>query len=165
MRYSTYGYLLAAAFSLMIVGDARADLRWSPASNGSVPGGAVSGGHEAGGEALYVCRAQYNGGTHGGKIRSAFGGCNIGWGGKEVTISSYDVLIDVRPHWAAAQGGAILPNAVPAGSENGQTLYICRARFENGIHSGKIRQDFHGCNIGYGGREHTVNPYELLLPY
>lgn len=66
---------------------------WVAASNGKIPSGSLVGGNEANGEKLYVCRANYKGGVHPGKVRKAFGACNIGWGGKEVAVNPYEVLV------------------------------------------------------------------------
>ncbi|MCA9705882.1 MAG: DUF3421 domain-containing protein, partial [Myxococcales bacterium] len=71
-----------------------APLSWVPAAGGHVPKGAVQGGHESNGAALYVARAPYGGdGTHPGKVRPGFGGANIPWGGKEVRVDPYEVLV------------------------------------------------------------------------
>lgn len=66
--------------------------RWIGASNGYLPPNAFQGGHEANGTPLYVCRAHYNGGVHIGKFRADWRGCNIPWGGREITVNSYQVL-------------------------------------------------------------------------
>jgi len=64
---------------------------WINAANGQVPAGAVIGGQEAG-SPLPVCRASYNNGVHPGKVVG--NNCNIGWGGKELVFSSYEVALD-----------------------------------------------------------------------
>jgi Protein of unknown function (DUF3421) len=66
---------------------------WVPASGGAVPEGAVAWGHEANGEALFVCRAYLNGGLHPGKVRGEFGAANIPYGGQEVKVYEYEVLV------------------------------------------------------------------------
>jgi hypothetical protein len=78
----------------LLVEDSFTALKWVSAKNGDVPAGAVVGGHEAapGNETLYVCRAENKGGVHNGKVRKAFGGCNISYAGKELKIPSYEVL-------------------------------------------------------------------------
>jgi hypothetical protein len=65
-------------------------LRWVAASGGQVPAGAVQGGQESG-RSLFVCRVNYQGGVHPGKVVA--GNCNIGYGGREIEISNYEVLI------------------------------------------------------------------------
>lgn len=65
---------------------------WTTASGGHVPDGAMIAGREANGQVLFICRAQYRGGVHPGKIRAEFGGCNIPWGGREIVVREYQVL-------------------------------------------------------------------------
>lgn len=65
---------------------------WVAARNGRLPPNAVEGGYEADGRPLYICRAEYPGGTFMGKTRPGFEGCNIGADGQEISIRVYDVL-------------------------------------------------------------------------
>lgn len=133
---------------------------WVSASNGNVPSGSLISGHEANGQKLYACRAKYKGGVHAGKVRSAFGGCNIGWGGKEIAVKQYETYVI----WLKSQNGQVPSSAIPAGREsNGVKLYVCRGNYKGGVHSGKVRSAFGGCNIGWGGKEVKVNPYEVLV--
>ncbi len=138
--------------------------RWVSASNGNVPSGSLVSGHEANGEKLYVCRANYNGGLHPGKVRSAFRACNIGWGGREIPVNQYETYIDTSITWQAASSGQVPSSAVVAGHEsNGNQLYICRGSYQSGVHSGKVRSAFGACNISWGGIEIKINPYEVLV--
>jgi len=71
--------------------------RWVAAKGGAIPPGAVPAGFEGpadGGETLYVARAHYEGGLHPGKVRPAFGAANIPYGGKEVKVFEYEVLVE-----------------------------------------------------------------------
>jgi predicted nucleic acid-binding Zn-ribbon protein len=144
-------------------------VKWVGASGGSIPSNALKGGmeHPPGKQTLYVCRAQFNGGTHPGKVRPAFRGCNIGWGGREHAVRNYQVLLNNPSFtWVRASHGAIPNGAVKGGMEHPpgkQTLYVCRAHFNGGTHPGKVRPAFRGCNIGWGGREHAVRTYEVLV--
>lgn len=52
--------------------------------------GMVIGGKERG-RSLPVCRGKYKGGTHPGKVVAKK--CNIGWGGKEIVLRSFEVLV------------------------------------------------------------------------
>ena len=52
--------------------------------------GMIIGGSERG-RSLPVCRAKYKSGTHPGKVVA--GKCNIGWGGKEIVLSTFEVLV------------------------------------------------------------------------
>jgi hypothetical protein len=61
-----------------------------------IPEGATAYGQEADGREQFVCRGAHGGGTHIGKIASGFAGCNIGYGGREITLSDYEVLVGAR---------------------------------------------------------------------
>ncbi|MGI9534767.1 MAG: DM9 repeat-containing protein [Thermodesulfobacteriota bacterium] len=63
---------------------------WVKAVNGQIPKGAVEGGVIEG-KPVYVCRAYYSNGTHPGKTWE--NACNIGWGGKEVAVKDFEVLV------------------------------------------------------------------------
>lgn len=140
---------------------------WVPASNGGpVPPGAVIGGHEGppGSEALYVCRASLHEGVHPGKFRAGFGGCNISWGGVENTVPNFELLTG-QFTWASASNGVVPIGAIRGGQEalpGAEILYICRASYQNGLHIGKLRVAFGGCNVPWGGKEITVSQYEAL---
>jgi hypothetical protein len=62
------------------------------------------------------------------------------------------------------------PGEIPAGTVLGgrehppgsEDLYVCHAAFNNGVHPGKYRPGFGGCNVPWGGIEHTVQTYQLL---
>ncbi len=137
-----------------------ANAGWVSASDGDAPSGSLLSGHEASGEKLYVCRANYNGGTHPGKARNAFGAWNIGWGGKEVPVKQYETYVI----WQETKDGKVPSSAIVAGKESdGTKLYICRANYEGGVHSGKVRSEFRACNLSWGGKEVKVNPYEVLI--
>jgi hypothetical protein len=89
------GFLLATlTLALVAAYPAQARVQWVRASGGTIPGGAVQAGNEANGAPLYICRAQYNGGLHPGKTRPGFNGCNIPYGGQELTVPVYDIIID-----------------------------------------------------------------------
>ena len=91
---------------------------WVSAKNGSIPAGAVKGGNEKapGSEDLYVCRARHMDGVHPGKVRPAFKGCDVPWGGKEFTIADYQVLTG-EFQWASSSEGSIPAGAVRGGRE------------------------------------------------
>lgn len=109
---------------------------------------------------LFVCRANYRGGVHPGKLFQ--GRCNIGWGGSEVTLSQYEVLVSRKSvGWASASYGAIPRHAIQGGYQHDGPLYICQANYNGGIHSGKIVGQ--NCNFGWGGREISVPYYKVLV--
>uniref|UniRef100_A0A1L8DYN2 Putative farnesoic acid 0-methyl transferase n=2 Tax=Nyssomyia neivai TaxID=330878 RepID=A0A1L8DYN2_9DIPT len=134
---------------------------WVPASGGSVPDGAVLGGHD--GEQLYVARARYGGGLIPGKLVPSHGVCYVAWGGGENSVSDYEVLCG-GGSWIPVSGDAIPPNALPGGeTEEGEPLFIGRANHEGTITVGKV-QPSHGCvYIPYGGEELKYDQYEIFV--
>jgi hypothetical protein len=154
------GAAVAAAFACMLAPSAQAALQWVPAANGQVPPGAVIGGAEPGRQ-LPVCRAPFQNGIHPGKLVAR--NCNIGWGGKEITIGKYEVLVapPAEIRWLPAANGQVPPGAVIGGKEPGRQLPVCRAPYQNGMHPGKLVAK--NCNIGWGGKEITLNRYEVMV--
>ncbi len=67
---------------------------WAPASDGNIPEGAIKAGNEENGTPLYIARAYLNGGLHPGKVRPAFKAAHIPWGGREIKVSDYEVLVN-----------------------------------------------------------------------
>jgi hypothetical protein len=143
--------------------DLPAQSEWSYGS----PFDAIVAGTDVDGYGLRVCRAEYQGGVHPGKTRADRSVCYVGWGGREIPLSTYQTL---RTDWTWAWSGAVPDSAVEFGCEQpgwlggcGAMLYPCRAYFGGGLHPGKIRPGFDGCYIPYGGSEIHVASYEVLL--
>ena len=68
--------------------------------------------------------------------------------------------------WIKASGGEIPANSYKGGKEaSGEKLYIARAEFKGGVHIGKARPEFGGCNIAWGGAEHGISEYEVLAKF
>ncbi|KAG9311087.1 hypothetical protein JVU11DRAFT_8994 [Chiua virens] len=66
--------------------------------------------------------------------------------------------------WVLTEGSEIPDNAVPFGEDrNGCTVYIARALLEGSLHIGKAGPQFAGAVIGYAGKEHIINNYEILV--
>ncbi len=58
--------------------------------------------------------------------------------------------------------GTIPANAVVGGTENGQPLFVGRMPFQGGVHPGKVLPGGF-CNIGWGGKEYSINSgFEVL---
>jgi Protein of unknown function (DUF3421) len=133
-----------------------ARLEWI-AFDGMVPENSVSGGKEKGND-LPICRGSYNGAVHPGKLLA--NKCNIGWGGKEIELSSFDVLVNsgVPLVWVDYKG-SIPVNAVEAGNENGKILYVGQfTRPDGSTHPGKVfgKSGNYIFNYSYGGKEIVV---------
>lgn len=138
------------------------DIEWITIDQGDrLPRSIVTGGYQSNPPAtLYICRAPYRGGAHPGKLYK--GGCNFGWGGSEVILSSgYEVLTSKYPlRWVAASYGSIPHRAIEGGYQHDGRLYICQARYRGGMHPGKVYKD--SCLIGWGGQEVAIPEYYVL---
>lgn len=130
---------------------------WVPSEEGQpVPRDAVRGGRERQ-DTLYVCRAAYQGGLHPGKLLA--GKCLIGYGGKEVGLSRYEVLVGAREGmWAPP--GRNFEGALEGGREDGRVLLLCRADYSGALHPGKVVSGV--CNFGYGGKEVSAREFEVF---
>lgn len=64
--------------------------RWVYPRSNAIPRNAVAGGYENG-QPLFICQAPYARGIHPGKIIG--GSCNIGYGGLEIQIDDFRVLV------------------------------------------------------------------------
>ena len=142
---------------------------WRPSVEGDVRASlqdAVTLGQE-GGLPLHLCRGAINGDIHVGRIRPDFGGCHIGYAGREVEVTPYEVL--TLP-WKSS--GNVTPvNVFGAGEElaaspearfDSVRLYLCRAAYEGGIHPGQARAGEKGCAFGFGGGQVVAQTYDLL---
>ncbi|HEY9675367.1 MAG TPA: DUF3421 domain-containing protein [Waterburya sp.] len=130
-----------------------------PPSSGKVPQDAVVGG-QVSGQNLYVCRAEYEGALHPGKLWK--GNCNIGFGGQEVVLNNYEVLIQAsNSRWQSPVNRRLPNGTVVGGQASGQNLYVCRAEYQGDFHPGKLWRG--NCNIGLGGQEVVLDEYEVLV--
>lgn len=136
-----------------------AQAEWIPWT-GDWPENAVAGGEENG-KILYVCRAENEGAKHPGKLLE--GHCNIGWGGKELVLDSYDILVNnggIQLVWEGANNNKIPHGAVQGGTENGRPLVVGQlTRPDGSVHPGKVFRGDDGLlhfNYGYGGDEVSV---------
>ncbi|KAJ8595014.1 hypothetical protein M405DRAFT_929826 [Rhizopogon salebrosus TDB-379] len=65
--------------------------------------------------------------------------------------------------WVLVEDNVIPPNAVPFGEDKIGPLYIARALLEGGLYLGKAGIHLPHALITYGGREHQVKAYEVLV--
>jgi hypothetical protein len=144
--------------ALSLPATAWAQPHWVRVHDQRIPPGAVRGGHTATQE-LYVCRSHYRDGTHAGKVVA--GRCHIGFGGKEISLDHYDVLVigGAQGHWLPGHGSRVR-YAVRGGHTSAGDLYVCRGYYKDGTHYGKEAGG--RCLIGWGGSEVALSNYEVL---
>jgi hypothetical protein len=139
---------------------------WVTDVNGLIPGSAVRFGQENG-TPLFVCRGFPTDPARGlqvGKIEPGFSGCHIPYGGHEVVVRGYDVLTVGFPS-IAATGTPLPPQALVGGyDDDSSPLFICIGFFQGGWHPGKMRSNWGTCDIAWGGGEHWVTPFVVIVP-
>lgn len=125
---------------------------WIDADSGNVPPGSMQGG-TCEGKPLYVVRTKFKGEVIPGKLWGY--ACHFPHGGKELMNAEYQVLKNVPGKWVKASKGEIPTAALYCGKESdGQSLFLARAEYVNGVHPGKIRHGYAGARISWGGLEH-----------
>jgi len=65
------------------------------------------------------------------------------------------------PCWVPAQGGQVPPGAVQGG-QDGEALYVARARHEQELVPGKLVPSHNVAYIAHGGTEHPHSQYDVL---
>lgn len=146
---------------------AQSSTDWEVGRIGYFPENAVSGGREANGQELYVCRAKMNGYLTPGKLNPAYKKCYIPYGGKEHEFSKYEVLTG-NFNWVILKG-SVPSNAVIGGQDaaSKETLYVCRGALKvsggNTILPGKYSPSNDVCFVPYGGKEYSTKRLAVLV--
>ncbi|WAR21077.1 hypothetical protein MAR_015051 [Mya arenaria] len=137
---------------------------WQSTSGGNIPANAVRAGFEENGQPLFIARAvMEDGQMTPGKTGANLPGAHIPWGGKEVIVENYEILVqppDSVGHyeWRKCSGGQVPDGALATESE----LYVGRCAHEGGLVPCKVYTP-HGCAyIPYGGEERNCPDYEVF---
>ncbi len=133
--------------------------RWVAVNGGTIPVNAFVGGWD--GQPEYVCRGTHQGATHPGKTFQGNGRCYIEFANTEVSLTTFEVLLDFGGAWVPASNGVVPAGSFQTGTEGGQALFSCRAYVGGGMQIGKIRPGFDACNIGNNGPVRAAD-YEVL---
>lgn len=139
-------------------------IQWVPGSGSSVPSNAVPGGVDRG-TRLYVARASHAGSLVPGKLHPTYKNVYVSYGGNEhAKGSGYEILTGEGFQWKAAENGRVPQGAVQGGREaNGTPLYVARAKVDGVDSIGKVNTTHNSCYLPYGGKEHSVKRYEVLV--
>jgi len=79
----------------------------------------------------------------------------------EVTPDVSGKAIPSKVSWISASDGQTPAGSLKGGEErDGTPLFVCRAKYRNGLHPGKLIGK--NCNITYGGTQIVVSSYEVL---
>jgi|GEM_PF-697673 len=133
-------------------------------SGNEIPSNAMIGGKDSDGSPLFVAHANYNGNWHPGKTRKSWNSASIEYGGQEIYVPDYEVLIGKEDlNWVIVSNGNVPNNTVISGHENQNDLLTCRCEFQGSTQVGKTWRGNKACNIGYGGKGINVLNYEVLV--
>jgi hypothetical protein len=96
------------------------------------------------------------------RLRRLF--CGLSYVLTAITASAIQAAYSQSLDWqrVSQDDRSALTFAIPMGTEEKLPLYACRAEAGAGVHPGRFRNDFTGCHIGFGGREISVMPFEIL---
>ena len=140
-------------------------LEWVRGSNGSHPEGAVKAGTDHG-LPIFVARAGHRGCLIPGKLHHGHKAVYVPWGGVEHAKKDYEVLTGSGLSWKEAANGHVPKNAVKGGhNADGQPLYVIRAKIEGRDACGKINPQNKFGHVPFGGKEHIVKHYEVLIQH
>jgi hypothetical protein len=135
-----------------------------------IPPSAYSVGNDKDNHPVFVARAFIDHGLQLGKASAQFKqGSAIGYGGKVVELSTFEVLLaDTNAvYWVSFSNQLNLEELgakpVEGGKEaNGAVLYIARVKYNNGYHPAKIGEHLPAAHLAFNGTEVLVEDYEVL---
>jgi len=148
---------------------AKGPLTWILTSGKNIPHGALLGGQDKSGQALYIARAYYDGGLQLGKAGTQLkeGGL-ITANGKEIDVVTFEILLadQTAIKWVDASGTPSddLVSSPPEGGHeaDGTELYIAQAPFDSTVQPGKTSKKLKGAIVGYALKEELIPEYRIL---
>jgi hypothetical protein len=122
-----------------------------------VPQHVISVGQDATGRPLTLCAAKVGDAVYPGKISGNGRVCIYGEGQRELGTHVFAVASTHLPITWAGKTSAPPDQWVPVGNApNRRPYYLCRARFANGVHPGRIEDLSGACTITHEGRSHVL---------
>ncbi|XP_053695794.1 uncharacterized protein LOC128743274 [Sabethes cyaneus] len=122
------------------------------------------------GEPLFIGLVQHEGKLICGKVQRSHGVCYIGYKGREMGFSEYQVFVCNTPgpldyhYWYMSEedNNHIPEGATVGGSDNNGSLFIGRAAHRGSSTPGFISPMTQRCHIAWGSLEHRKNRFEFL---
>jgi len=138
---------------------------WVSGHNGSVPPNAMATGKTRDGEVLYIGRGHHAGSLTPGKVHPSHGCLYIPYGGKEISLKSYEVLT-IPEVWVRAHGRNVPPHAVFAGVDSdGDQIFVGRAEHDGDLLPAKVIINKNCAYVCHGGHEYSKQSFEVLVGY
>lgn len=140
---------------------------WESASSGKYNPCTVVGGFDIKSrKKMLIARAMVAGEMSPGKIHDSHQCAYIPQTGKEVSVDTYEVLVnpqDVYLEWIVPDGHKIPTGAVVGGKTGtGEVTYIARAKHAGEYVPGKYVPTDQVCYIPWGGQEHQYDQFEVM---
>ncbi|KAI8825758.1 uncharacterized protein EV422DRAFT_600244 [Fimicolochytrium jonesii] len=141
---------------------------WVLTNGNSIPAGALKGGQEANGTPLYIARAFHENSVQIGKASADLrDGAHIPYGGKEIAVFNYEILLGLENAVKWVDGEGPLKNKgeklVEGGREaDGKPLYIAQAHIKGSVQPGKVGEHLSKCCVAYGNDEKEEKHYRYL---
>jgi len=139
---------------------------WISTRGNQIPENAFRAGYEADGRPLFIARVRMvDGVMTPGKCGSHLPGAHIPYGGKEVIVDQYEVMVlhpgangyyEFKPH---CRDGHVPPNAV----KTDRAIYVGRYEHCGSLIPGKVASQHTCIYVGYGGQELNSKGYETLV--
>ena len=131
------------------------------AGDPAIPSNAIGAGYDPSAGPLYSCRTWYHG-VQLGKV--VWGQCAFPWGGSEHWQAGLFQTLSAVPGgsttWVPGANGSLPPNALAAGFDGSNNLYVCRAQVNGRWTPGKFI--WGQCDVSWGGKEIWNKNYEVL---
>lgn len=116
------------------------------------------------GTIIYVGRAFHEGDTIPAKVMPSKNIAYIPYNGQEIAKYEWQVLCGSGFSWVSSASGHVPPEAVTAGHQsNGEPLYVGRATINGALTTGKVHPSHNCIYVPFGGLEHSVHQYEVLI--
>ncbi|KAI8827136.1 uncharacterized protein EV422DRAFT_512791 [Fimicolochytrium jonesii] len=144
-------------------------VNWVLTDGANIPQGALQGGQEADGTPLYIARAFHENSVQIGKAsRTLKDGAHISYGGKEIAIPKYEILVGIENAVRWVDGEGDLKNngqyrLVEGGHEsNGTPLYVAQVHYKGSVQPGKVGENLGACFFAYDNDEKKDKHYRFL---
>lgn len=139
--------------------------QWIGSGNGHVPDGAVAAGRTSSGEELFIGRAHHCGALTPGKIHKSHGCLYIPFGGSEVSVKSYEVLVaPPKAQWIRATAHNIPFNAIRGGHDSdGSEIFVGKAFHGGDIIPAKVIRSKNVAYVSYNGQEIAKHEFEVVI--
>jgi hypothetical protein len=134
--------------------------KWKAAKNGKIPTGAVVLGYDTDGKPLFAARAKFKSTIQLGKMKWGFQGAHIAFGGREIEIKEYEILVK-NYKWEKVKSNRFpLDVRVAAYSSNGKPVFISKGKIGESLCPGYC--DFEKSYFPYSNKAFNANDYKVL---